>query len=705
MTIRANTHREPPPLWSQSSAPDYRTYNDLQLEPWLARAYSETVEPFFLAPDAAYVKHIDEKAAAIRQDSADALRVAVNETLSVINSNPEEHERVLRPWHEATPRQREDWCLSVWQAEQEERAGLEESVGRAEAPELTLSWARDRYALDRLISNLVFDPTVQPYHHVGHAAFDRLNLPPPSSVPPSRFARFFAEDAKVYRTTYLVHFCMRLLQILINLVSQDDNDSPSVTTVDAKDAAPNKKKDQSKSQDKPAPNYCSNCGEDENKDRALTCCGKCFKQVRRRVWYCNADCQRSHWPQHRVSCGKTLRDAEDSAPSALLSSNQPTANQLSHLRWLDACTPRAIWGVQITTTGHAVWNAEVQPVSTTSAPVRDRMTVLFKLEPFVRPFVPCLHALRALRNRATLGLSEIDVGALAYYIQLRAQVLDAPHKDPFIPLLSQLLELDEAEVRRDAQVVRERIEGGTGEVDGLDKYVVAALRQLKSGTADLSYPAQNLRPAAYPFLDGLLLHPTAFYFFKVPEWSTIPERRGLLAPLLVFEDTPSYTRMHAILRRIAFSVLTSRGRDRTELGMLALFAAAWLRAKPAPSASAAPSAMVGQDDEAAAGAAVRRWTTLADELEKVLGLAGGTVEKAYRWAEVMAGEREGEDEGEVSEDRALLQAAYRHFRETPNPLLSEMGLDGGATAGQKRRNRKKKKKGGKKTSEETEAVE
>jgi hypothetical protein len=47
------------------------------------------------------------------------------------------------------------------------------------------------------------------------------------------------------------------------------------------------------------PDHCENCGTAETKEAKLKKCSRC-----KMVAYCNRDCQKNHWKEHKEDCNK-----------------------------------------------------------------------------------------------------------------------------------------------------------------------------------------------------------------------------------------------------------------------------------------------------------------------------------------------------------------------------------------------------------------
>ena len=47
------------------------------------------------------------------------------------------------------------------------------------------------------------------------------------------------------------------------------------------------------------PDHCENCGTAETKEAKLKKCARC-----KMVAYCNRDCQKAHWKEHKPDCDK-----------------------------------------------------------------------------------------------------------------------------------------------------------------------------------------------------------------------------------------------------------------------------------------------------------------------------------------------------------------------------------------------------------------
>ncbi|GAA6030649.1 hypothetical protein JCM8097_006255 [Rhodosporidiobolus ruineniae] len=701
MGTRSDTHREIPPFF-HSNRLSYRDFNRVYFEPWLQRAYADSVAPFYLQPDPDLAtNYLTEFAASYRKDTSDGIRLAMGQHLIRMINDPEKHKLYIQPWHAATVKQREEWLLATWQRQQEDAQESDQRFDRFETPELTLNFAKDPYHLDQLLENLAFDPAVQPYRHVPHGRWDRLHDWTTSSTMtmPSRAVRAFTEDAKIARTSYLFQFAFALVNLAAGLPYQQVKPlRPGLSAEARAELEPGALRG-------PSAKYCSGCAQIEDDEHPLICCAKCLKKAKRQVWYCGSDCQRIHWPLHKLACGLSLREAEAVAASRTSSKPPPTVWQVANLSFLEE-HPRGIWGIK------------VEGANARSSWFKEGDIIVINLPSFIRPYVSSLEALIAIRTRAIKEKDHVDIGILAYFIRLfceadnPARATWPPGGEPILKLLADLLEIKFSELQQYAQGVGDRVESGK-KLEGVDKHVLSALKQMKMQFADLSLPKQSLTPAAFPFLEGLLTVPSSFYVVTIPTSCPDPELHGHLYPFAVLPSTPTYARSLAAARGLALRVVQAGGTDWHDLGLLFLLACAWMKMdRPVPDR---PGAEIVQRRMAEA------WRTrkaeMRKELEEWLNLPPGAVLLAEVQAKeelFLEGEADAEGwvdelEGGAGDELELFRGIYRHFLEAPNPELEEMGLLGTAEetasslSGKKKKNRKKKKKGGKKTHVEAEA--
>jgi hypothetical protein len=50
--------------------------------------------------------------------------------------------------------------------------------------------------------------------------------------------------------------------------------------------------------------HCRNCGKEDNREARLLRCGRCWKELRAPVWYCDALCQKADYARHKKECGR-----------------------------------------------------------------------------------------------------------------------------------------------------------------------------------------------------------------------------------------------------------------------------------------------------------------------------------------------------------------------------------------------------------------
>ncbi|GAA6030545.1 hypothetical protein JCM8097_006198 [Rhodosporidiobolus ruineniae] len=653
--IRLNTYeRRPPPL---------------------AYAYSPEIEPHFAKPDDAFLIYTSERATEIRAGHVDDIRQMILQTLLILGRDGAS-DRFFDLWRGATVAQREQWMLDVFQHTQEYAEAKPILYCRAETPELTLSWAADPTNYDALVNGIFIKmDSGERYRCKSHPSWDRLNLYSTAnrSTPPSRGVRAFCEEGKILRTRYLALFWGSITRLVLGIPWKKPISTRASTAFASEGSngivAPDSQKERTiiASFDP----SCANCSENEAEDGVtLTCCERCKTKTGRKVWYCGVRCQKLHWLVHKPACGRSL-DLLEAAPS----SNPLQSGRLSTNLLLLEEHPRAVWGGEFCRIGSSV------PIP-----------VPFYLPVFVRPYLPALEALKSLRMRVYEKRQSLDIGLLGCFVHFVLELLGArfagEDEGPTLALLARLLDLEPGEVRRDTQIARERLDADDDFAGEVDPLVVSSLRQMTLGTADLSFPHQNLLESATPLLDGLLRTPSSFYTLRVPPSlaaaSPSPSASSSAYPssipmtqyvaLTVPPDTPSHDRILALLRDWAFRVVLSGGSDRTALGRLVPFA--WTYGG------------MGSEQEGDGPEAYR--AHLAAELEEMLGLQDGVVEDSVWQQENRVTAGEDEEEAEV------LEVAMRHFQQHGETMFVKMaGLsleeDDGAGKKAKRRNKKKKK--------------
>ncbi|GAA6030647.1 hypothetical protein JCM8097_006254 [Rhodosporidiobolus ruineniae] len=157
--LRADSFDEPHVTYSTSGL-DYRTYNDIYYEPWLRSAYAKDLRPFYLRPPHVDVKYTTEFGAAIRSTNAGALPHIISDIFQLLQDDNGE-QRFLQAWYRASVRQREDWCLRVWQHQQSSVEGANIFFGRDDVPEFTLGWAANPHNYHTLLIAAIEDAKIQ----------------------------------------------------------------------------------------------------------------------------------------------------------------------------------------------------------------------------------------------------------------------------------------------------------------------------------------------------------------------------------------------------------------------------------------------------------------------------------------------------------------------------------------------------------------
>jgi hypothetical protein len=212
--VRAHTHSTLPPCWTASKAHDptleYREYNEKAFEPWLKKAYSSSTKPFIEAPSSFFHKYSGEYAIAARQNAIGAIRSIIVNQFGLFQKAGAVA-LFCKAWHEFTVAEREEKVLQVWRVEQERAENAHLVYLRVEAPEATLSWAKDAWNLDALLTAIMFeaDEGVD-YRHIPNKAWERLNDATSSATPPSRGLRGFSEESRADRSLYFATFVLRL---------------------------------------------------------------------------------------------------------------------------------------------------------------------------------------------------------------------------------------------------------------------------------------------------------------------------------------------------------------------------------------------------------------------------------------------------------------------------------------------------------------
>ncbi|GAA6030538.1 hypothetical protein JCM8097_006195 [Rhodosporidiobolus ruineniae] len=659
--MRFNTfERRPPPIWMASKTKDYARFNTAW-EQWLKEAYSPSFDPHFQKPLDNFLIYTTLRSTKMRTDMLSDVREMVMQTLWVLSREGNDS-KFDDLWMASSVKQRRSWLLAVFQHTQERAEGDAHLFNRVECPEMTLSWADDPSNYFILMDALMFDVTTEDkYRFVPHPAWSRLNdWETQFSTPPSRGVRLFTEEGKLARTAYLALVWGSLVRLVVRTrilllffqieltlsfglqlghswkkpLSGRAKITLATDTPDG-DAIP--------SASRPFMTFgsygaaCSSCGKD-------------------------AVCQKNHWGAHRPECGKALEDLE-TAPTA---ATEKSLLLKAHLHFYED-HPRAVFGGEFDVPGEDGGDAIPFP---------------FNLPPFVRPYFPALNALKALRDRAYDKKDDLDVGLLGYYIELILKHHGSGYEageDPYVAYLAELIDKEVSVVQRLMRIARERIEAGE-ELPGVDKLVVDALKQLKLGTADLSYPYQNFLPTAVPLLTGLLRTPSAFYCFEIPAGFNPDGRTGILHNTFsIPDDTPSRDRVLAYLRDLAYRIILTGGADERDLGRYLPFVWAYTG--------------VGDPDEEGSFASEQTEKITVGDFEVALGLEPGTARRAARRVAEEGGL--GADE----EEEEMLQTALEHFEEHGAGLLARLTAMTLEKAAKRRKNQKKKKKSKKKRGE------
>ncbi|GAA5944096.1 hypothetical protein JCM10213_008999 [Rhodosporidiobolus nylandii] len=596
--VRAHTHADNPNAFTGSGL-DYRTYNRYY-EAYLARCYSPSVKPFTLGPSHIWTKYTSDFGTSIREDAADLVRGIILEDFGLFFREgivPALFER----WRGYTVREREDHCLRVWESQQKRAEEEQFLYRRAEAPELTLAWAKDANNLEKLVHALYSDKETASregisYRHVPSpdGSWERLNLVA-DGVPASRGLRAFCEEGRIMRALYLAQFSFTLLHDI------PQNDQHKIVINSASGTK-----------------HCASCLVPETK-KVLTCCSRC-KPVGRFAWYCGPVCFKAAWSAHKKTCGKPLAELASSTHGAR--KEAPTLIQLKHLEWL-AKFPIAVYG-------HTVQADGGRP-----------QIMLMQLPPYVRPYLPTLEAMKALRDRAVKGKESLDVGLLGRFICAVSPPGGEMTANDHLELLAELLGFKVAEVKRNISLAEEK-------VDGVDALVLSCLQQIEDGVPDPAFPDQNLPGTALTFLNELLANPSTFYSF------TVPERSGRFAVPLPSFISPFDTALSA-LRSFAMRSLLSSGADRTAVGYLMLFAFA-------------ASTM---EDKTGAVPLMRRLQVR--EVEGMLGLRDGDAEAAISAADKALEVRK-------DEEGKLLQDVLRQLRERTKAFVASGRAAGSASS-------------------------
>ncbi|GAA6030482.1 hypothetical protein JCM8097_006169 [Rhodosporidiobolus ruineniae] len=216
---RAHTHlRRDPPAWTESGLSSYRDFN-VRYEAWLASAYGDDVKPFYLGPESSYVKYTSEIGVSFRRNHAGALATSVSAILELVH-DPELKRKFFGRWNGASVAQREKWVLEVFERNHRQSEEVGRQFLRNECPELTLeNMATDPSHLETLVYSLLFLPGGgEPYRHVPHARWDRVNLWSSSlSFPPSRGVRAFSEGGIIFRALCLAEFCRQIMRAVMGL--------------------------------------------------------------------------------------------------------------------------------------------------------------------------------------------------------------------------------------------------------------------------------------------------------------------------------------------------------------------------------------------------------------------------------------------------------------------------------------------------------
>ncbi|GAA6030506.1 hypothetical protein JCM8097_006179 [Rhodosporidiobolus ruineniae] len=673
---RPNTHREPAPPYLASGL-DYRTYNERYYEPWLERAYGKDVKPFWQEPPSSFAAYGSAVNAGIRQDSVDMIISIFRGGFAPIFCLPKNKDlNLFGKWSDATLEQREEWLLATLERQHRNAELHSCEVGRHEMPEITLSWASDSWALFSLVEAIGYKPAEQRYKHVPHPAWDRLNdWSSTLSVPPSRGCRLFTEQGKIIRALDLTQFCHSLIRTMIGkpetgfqLVKPSVMISAQADQADHDLMQEGNKRGRIVNSGSIAGSYCCSYCHRDTTDAGikLTCCAKC-RTAGRCVWYCGAECQRADWTLHKLVCGKSLLDIDTGASFSTPPAPPPSLrDQHDRLNFLENY-PVAIWAAPYTLPDDGI------------AGEREGVFQL-DLPPFVRPYVAVVEALQEVRTRALMEQNGLDIGILAYALQLVAASQSAlPNSEELVlnPLIAAFGVDGEELVRKAARRVRERFESGE-ELEGVDKVVLAALRQLKTGEPDTSFPYQNLRAPGLTFLEKLLICDTAFYAFLAPPTPS-GQRRFVVVQLP--PDTPSHDRVLALLRRMAFDVVLTSARNRRAFGLLIALVHARLRIE-----LDTPGVVPFSPSEARMSArdklAVEADFLFGVEWKESEGLAAAGMEELAR---------RGEKEGQEREELDLLGAALEHVLKCEGGDMTLFEPQAAVVA-QKKKNKKKKKK-------------
>ncbi|GAA6030497.1 hypothetical protein JCM8097_006175 [Rhodosporidiobolus ruineniae] len=681
--LRANTHKERPPSWTASPF-SYRHFQRLKYQPWLKRSYADTVKPFYLEQDAHYAFYTTDFSANIRTANIEVLGELVCGDLPRIVVDEEYNNHFFPAWQGASVRTREDWCLTVWERQHRFSEQSKLFFGQVECPELTLEWASDPYNFHILLSALLFDPAKETYRHVPHPQWDRLNnWSTTLATPPSRGVRAFTEEGKIMRAVFLAHFAADLVRVVLDKPYIKPSLIQGGARLPSADRAELLENGTMSVLPRGGAKSCLNC---HRRDVSLTCCSKCKNAADTLIYYCSRECAVSHWPEHRLRCGKRPTAVEAALTDATARGPAPyTLRQQTNLRYLKQF-PRVIWGCENRSPNGSVANI--------SDPI------FFFLPPFVRPFLPTREAVVALRFRAIKHKSPLDIGILAYLILLAnglQNLLPPDEHDPVLQLLANVLDIEVAELWRGAREAKERF-AGAEKAEGLDELVVGAIKQMGSGTADTSLPNQHLLPSSFLLFDAILNTPD--YFFALPfppdPASTSKPPIPRTGTVHVDDDTPSCDRVSPLLRQLSLRIFLTAGEDKRALGVvtLCLLSVMGLERDSLGARDEEENPPGRQTGANLQGEQLTREEVTAI-IEEYLQLESGAVEEAIEVVEkeLSRGEEpEGQDEGdEVREENELIRVAVEHFRAT---VRGRQALDEGeaAKAGAKKKKNKKKKK-------------
>ncbi|GAA5887044.1 hypothetical protein JCM6882_009429 [Rhodosporidiobolus microsporus] len=504
---RAHTHTRYPHERYETAEISFDGWN-YSYEIWLGMSYADDIQPFFNAPSGVFTKYTTPFGVSLRTDMLRLLKTHIDMFSTFAEYSLQTV--LFEMWRKMDYRKRRDLCLKIWENQVRRCEKQVYPFRRDECPEIILkNVAGNVEFLEDLFHQQISPPAGTDYRIVRNEAWERLNDPNFGGgerlTGLSAGVRGFVEEGYIARHLYLAQFTSLWIDSLLGKPLPDLNNPSLASSYQATEADVQALKEMqiaghpvrtTDMLDNSGVKFCVVC-KVTDREKKLVCCQKCLA-ARRKVWYCGANCQRQDWPSHKRVCGKSIDEA--STPTATPSSTRAPANpnQAAHLDYLEL-HPRAIFGMSGQSEDHLGRVTELD--------------FLFYLPTFVRPFFKVHEALIKIRDVAVRQRDDFSVGVVALYMLAAAKYAETTKgfdSGQVAGLLEPLMDMTQKEVEKAMAFAEAEL--ATTEDESL-LLVASALRQLKSGVPDPTYPDLNLPStlSTLEALDRLLIEPNTFF--------------------------------------------------------------------------------------------------------------------------------------------------------------------------------------------------